>query len=119
MHAVAEQAFNELCGVIRAGVSSDAVLDTAECIDAAGYSIYDDLVHCAVGGVYAPYVRTRQTQHAEAKPFVFEENMLIVVQPNVITRDERAGVQYGEMLVVTGTGVESLHHAPGGFLRCA
>jgi Xaa-Pro dipeptidase len=48
-----------------------------------------------------------------------EANMVIVVQPNVITRDERAGVQLGEMVRITKTGFESMHRAPWGFLRMA
>jgi len=31
------------------------------------------------------------------------------VQPNVVTRDERAGVQVGELLLVTDDGFERLH----------
>lgn len=41
--------------------------------------------------------------------------MTVVIQPNVITPDERAGVQTGELTLVTGTGCESLHHFPRGF----
>jgi hypothetical protein len=43
--------------------------------------------------------------------------MTIVVQPNVITPDERAGVQLGEMVRITDTGFERMHRAPWGFLR--
>ena len=43
--------------------------------------------------------------------------MTVVVQPNVITRDHRAGVQLGEMVRITPTGFERLHAAPWGFLR--
>jgi Xaa-Pro aminopeptidase len=46
-----------------------------------------------------------------------EANMTIVVQPNVITRDHKAGVQLGEMVRITPTGFERLHTAPWGFLR--
>jgi Xaa-Pro dipeptidase len=38
--------------------------------------------------------------------------MTVVVQPNVVTRDERAGVQVGELLLVTDEGTERLHQAP-------
>ncbi|MGH7904521.1 MAG: M24 family metallopeptidase [Candidatus Dormibacteraceae bacterium] len=118
MHEVAVEAFERITGLIRPGASSEAVLDAAELIHEAGFTIYDDLVHCAVGGVYAPYLRTRRTALGPAAPFTFEVGMVIVVQPNVITPDERMGVQFGEMLQVTPTGVESLHHSPRGFLRC-
>jgi Xaa-Pro aminopeptidase len=43
--------------------------------------------------------------------------MTVVVQPNVVTRDGRAGVQVGEMVLVTDTGIERLHKAPRGFRR--
>jgi Xaa-Pro aminopeptidase len=46
-----------------------------------------------------------------------QENMTVVVQPNVITRDQKAGVQVGEMIRVTRTGFEFLHHTPRGFFR--
>jgi len=40
--------------------------------------------------------------------------MTVVVQPNVVTRDGRAGVQTGELLLVTGQGPERLHAYPPG-----
>jgi Xaa-Pro aminopeptidase len=46
-----------------------------------------------------------------------EENMTVVVQPNVITRDQSAGVQVGELIRVTRTGFERLHRAGRGFFR--
>jgi Xaa-Pro aminopeptidase len=48
--------------------------------------------------------------------FTFESGMTVVVQPNIITRDERAGVQTGELMLVTGDGAERLHSYPRGFL---
>jgi hypothetical protein len=45
--------------------------------------------------------------------------MLLVVQPNVITRDGRLGVQTGELVLVTDNGAVSLHGAPRGLLRTA
>ena len=40
--------------------------------------------------------------------------MTIVIQPNVITHDQMAGVQTGELVLITETGAESLHTAPRG-----
>jgi len=40
--------------------------------------------------------------------------MMMVIQPNVITTDQTAGVQTGELVLVTDTGAESLHTAPRG-----
>jgi Xaa-Pro aminopeptidase len=43
--------------------------------------------------------------------------MTVVVQPNVVTQDQKAGVQMGELIRVTKTGFERLHTAPRGFSR--
>jgi hypothetical protein len=43
--------------------------------------------------------------------------MTVVVQPNVVTRDGKAGVQTGELLLITHEGVERLHNFPRGFAR--
>ena len=39
-----------------------------------------------------------------------------VVQPNVCTPDQRAGVQTGELFEITADGARSLHAFPRGFL---
>jgi Xaa-Pro aminopeptidase len=53
-----------------------------------------------------------------------EENMTVVVQPNVTTvtaanedQSRRAGVQVGELIRVTQTGFEKLHRTPRGAFR--
>ena len=118
VHDVALSTFNRMVSRLRDGATSDELLDIAEDIHRAGYTIYDDLVHMAVGGVYSPYLRTRRTTAGEPPAITYRENMLVVVQPNVVTEDLRMGVQVGEMVRVTKTGAERLHRAPLGFLRC-
>lgn len=117
MHELATEVFERIALVLRDGATSDDVLDVAERIHTAGFTIYDDLVHMAVGGVYAPYIRTRRTSGG-GRPFTYRTNMLVVVQPNIVTEDLRMGVQVGEMVRVTGGGVERLHRAPFEFARC-
>ncbi|MEO6889044.1 MAG: Xaa-Pro peptidase family protein [Ktedonobacteraceae bacterium] len=118
MYDVAVEAFTRLASVIRAGSSSEEVLDTAEYIHSSGYTIYDDLVHSLGGGYLPPILRTRRTSARLAPPFTFKKNMTIVIQPNIITEDERMGVQVGELLRVTDSGVESLHRYPLRFIQC-
>ena len=78
----------------------------------------DDLVHGFGGGYLPPILRTRRTSAAAPQPFTFQENMTVVIQPNVITEDERMGVQVGELMRVTREGVESLHRYQLEFFRC-
>jgi Xaa-Pro aminopeptidase len=118
MYDVAERVYNRIASVVRPGAAVEAILDAAEEIDANGYTICDDLVHGFGGGYLGPLVRTRQTGGTQNPGFVFAENMTLVIQPNVITPDERMGVQVGELVRVTKTGVESLHHFPMRFVVC-
>jgi Xaa-Pro dipeptidase len=118
MHEVAVTVFNRLATRLHDGTTSDEVLDIGEDIHQAGYTICDDLVHMAVGGVYAPYLRTRRTTEGKPPEFTYRENMLVVLQPNVVTEDQRMGVQIGEMVRVTKTGIDRLHRIPLEFLRC-
>ena len=46
-----------------------------------------------------------------------EENMTVDVQPNGITKDHTAGVQVGELIRITRTGVERLHKMKRGMFR--
>jgi Xaa-Pro dipeptidase len=118
LFAVALEAFERIAGIIRPAATAEDVLDAAECIHAAGFSIYDDLVHGFGGGYLAPVLRTHRTSAEPAPPFTFAENMTVVIQPNVITPDQCAGLQVGELVRVTATGVESLHRYPMRFVRC-
>ncbi len=118
MYDVAVEAFNRVAGVICAGATSEAVLDAGEGIHAAGFTIYDDLVHGFGGGYLPPILRTRRTSARLPEPFTFRENMVVVIQPNVITEDERMGVQVGELVRVKHNGVESLHRYPMRFIQC-
>lgn len=118
LYDVAVEAFTRICRVIRPGATTEEVLDAADGIHQAGLSIYDDLVHSYGGGYLPPILRTRQTSVQPTHSFIFREGMTLVVQPNVIRLDEHAGVQVGELLVVTHNGVESLHRYPMRFVQC-
>ncbi len=118
LYDVAVETFSRIASVIRAGASVEDVLDAAEYIHTAGFTIYDDLVHGFGGGYLPPIVRTRRTSTNPPRPFQFKENMTVVIQPNVITQDERMGLQVGELVQVKADGIESLHSYPMQFVRC-
>ncbi|MCL5960874.1 MAG: hypothetical protein M1358_16505 [Chloroflexi bacterium] len=44
--------------------------------------------------------------------------MVSVIQPNVITPDGKRGLQFGETLLVTKTGVERLNRYPRQLIVC-
>jgi len=117
LYAAAEEMFAAVTQVLRPGATAIDVLDAAKCLDKTGFTICDDLVHGYVGGYLPPIIGTYERPSGPVPDLVFRENMTMVVQPSVMTRDGKAGVQTGELLRITKTGFESLHQAPGGFRR--
>jgi Xaa-Pro aminopeptidase len=74
-------------------------------------------VHGFGGGYWQPIVGSKSRMAGPLPKMTLEENMCLVVQPNVITKEHTAGVQTGEMIRVTKTGFEKLHDTPRGFFR--
>jgi Xaa-Pro dipeptidase len=116
LYETALEAYQQIAAVIRPGATSQDVYAAAEVIHQRGYTIYDDLVHGFGGGYLEPVLRTSQTAHGQPNPFTFRENMCVVIQPNVISLDHRAGVQVGQLHLVTTQGLESLQHFPLEFI---
>jgi Xaa-Pro aminopeptidase len=118
LHRVADAAFDAMTGRLRAGATAgDLAAAAAEIILDAGYTIYDDLVHGYGGGYLPPVITRAGLESGTAADFSFAAGMTVVIQPNVITPDERAGVQTGELVLVTGSGWEPLHRYPRGLAR--
>ena len=116
MHDAAMEAFEVLSKVIKDGATTTEAEEAAEIIHRRGYSTYDDLVH----GVnqYPPIFQTKTRKRHESREMTFRENMVIVVQPNLMTYDEKMGLQFGETLVVKKNGCESLNAYPRQWVTC-
>jgi Xaa-Pro dipeptidase len=111
LHRAAEQAYAAIEAVLRDGATVDQVLDAAEVIDQAGYTIFDDLLHGA--NQYPPILKTRTTAHSNpAGDFGFRDGMVVTLQPQLTTLDRRIGLQFGETVVIRRGGVERLHRYP-------
>lgn len=117
LHMVAEAAFDAIFEVLKPGATCREVIDAAAVIDDAGYTVYDDLLHGFGGGYLPPILGTRNRTIDEVPDMNFEAGMTVVIQPNVITMDERAGVQTGELVWITERGAERLHAFPRGLGR--
>ncbi len=118
LYDVAVETFSRIAGLLRDGTSSEEIEDAGEYIHTQGFTICDALVHGFGPGAIYPSLRTRRTSTRPPQPFLFRENMTVVIQPNVITEDERMGVQVGELVRVTRSGIESLHRYPMRFVQC-
>jgi Xaa-Pro aminopeptidase len=117
LHETAEAAFDAVTGVIRHGATMQEILEAASVIEERGFTVCDDLMHGFGGGYFPPILGTKSRPAGPLPQMTLQENMTVVVQPNVIARDQPAGVQVGELVRVTKTGFERLHKAPRGFFR--
>jgi Xaa-Pro aminopeptidase len=117
LHEVADAAFDAVSGRLCAGATAQELVEAAGLIEDAGFTIRDDLVHGFVGGYLPPVLGTPGRTLAPVPEFEFASGMMVVVQPNVVTLDETAGVQTGELLLVGEAGAERLHDYERGFLR--
>ncbi|MBO0807799.1 MAG: M24 family metallopeptidase [Actinobacteria bacterium] len=117
LHATAEAAFTAMAARLRPGATAADLLDAASVITRSGYTVFDDLVHGFGGGYLPPVISRSAVESGDVEDFTFAAGMTAVLQPNVITPDERAGVQTGELMLITRQGCESLHSFPRGFGR--
>ena len=117
LHDVADAAFDALFERVRPGATAAELVEASAVIGEAGFTTRDDLVHGFVGGYLPPVLGDRSRTLEEVPDFTLEEGMTIVIQPNVVTGDESAGVQTGELVAVTAGGAERLHDYERGLLR--
>jgi Xaa-Pro aminopeptidase len=117
LHEVATSVFDSLSALLVPGTSARQLVEASHVIEDRGFTTYDDLVHGYGGGYLAPILGSVSRPNEPIPDFVLSENMMLVVQPNVVTRDHRAGVQTGECLVVGVNGPRRLHDAPRGAVR--
>lgn len=114
LHDTAEAAYDAMLGVLRPGANARELAIGVRLIEEAGFTYYDDLVH-GFGGGYLQPILGSPTRGPETLPdMTLAAGMMMVLQPNVITKDQRAGIQTGELVVITETGAESLHTVPRG-----
>ena len=116
LHAVADAAFDAMANVLRDGALPAEVVAAADVIERAGFTTIDDLLHGYGGGYLPPVLGSRSRPAGRIPEEPFKAGMTVVIQPNVVAPDGRAGVQTGEMVLVTATGIERLHAMPRGFV---
>ncbi|MFN3348072.1 M24 family metallopeptidase [Pseudorhodoplanes sp.] len=116
LHAVADAVLDAILDRIRPGVHVRDLVAASHLIEQSGFTVIDDLIHGYGGGYLPPVLGSQSRPAAGGIPdMTLSSGMALVVQPNVVTRDWSAGVQTGNLVVVTDTGVRSLQKFPRGF----
>jgi Xaa-Pro dipeptidase len=114
LHQAADAAFDAIAAVLKDGTRPQEVIDAARVIEDAGFTVIDDLLHGYGGGYLPPILGTASRPAGPVPDEPITAGMTVVIQPNVVTRDHKAGVQTGEMVLVTKTGIERMHAMPRG-----
>jgi len=117
LYDTAEAAFDAVTRVIRHGTTMQQIINAARVIEDAGFTVYDDLMHGFGGGYFPPVLGSKSRPAGPLPEMTLEAGMTCVVQPNVITPDQKAGVQVGELVLVTETGFERMHRVERGLFR--
>src|SRR5262249_35798290 len=112
LHAAADAAFDAVAAVLKPRATPAPVVEAPRVVGDAGFPIIDDLLHGYGGGYFPPILGSKSRPAGPIPAEPFEAGMTVVVQPNVVTRDGQAGVQTGELLLITNAGVERLHSFP-------
>jgi Xaa-Pro aminopeptidase len=117
LHAAADAALTAILAALKAGATPAQVVTASHPIEDAGFTIIDDLLHGYGGGYLRPILGSASRPAGPIPEEPFQAGQTVVVQPNVVTPDHKAGVQTGQLVVITKDGVESLQKYPRGFAK--
>lgn len=119
LFTVALEAYRRLSAAMRPGASERDLVRAGSVIGERGYAIYDDLIHGYGVDIQPPLIDRSCCRHwpwhegrVVPEGERLQAGMAIVIQPNPITPDERAGLQLGALAVVTDRGAETLNGVP-------
>lgn len=97
------------------GATSEEVTEATKMVTANGFRLFDSILH-GEGG-QNPEIGGAGSDHSH-EAWRFEENQVMVIQPNPITADKRAGLQVGCAVRVAPGGADPLHSFPFEFRVC-
>ncbi|MGI0090247.1 MAG: M24 family metallopeptidase [Nitrososphaerales archaeon] len=115
LYDVAFECFENVSKALKPGATTEDVIAASSVIEDNGFTVYDSLVHGEAGK--SPELGSNSSPHPK-EPFRFKENMVIVIQPQPITRDYKAGLQLGAATVIRANGAANLHSYPFKFVVC-
>lgn len=117
LHEVAQLTLANMRKILKPGINATDLIDASRVIEEAGFTTTDDLFH-GLGGGYLPPIGTSSSRIPNSRPdVVLQPGMAIVLQPNVTTTDHLAGVQTGQMVIVTEDGFEDIHNVETGLIQ--
>ena len=117
LHEVAQVTLARMRQILRPGINAMDLVHESRVIEESGFTTTDDLFH-GLGGGYLPPIGTSSSRIPNSNPdMVLQPGMAIVLQPNVTTKDHSAGVQTGQMVIITTDGFEDIHKVKTGLIQ--
>ena len=129
IYDLTHRVYEDILAALEPGNTVGDVRDAVRPIEDAGYKIHDGTLHGFGMQLENPHVGANDPENwidlptAAVEAFespdewTFEENMVMVIQPNTITPDRRHGLQLGNTVVVREGGAEPLTTYPVEFFE--
>lgn len=120
---VAADAYRGMVDAIEPGNGPADVHEALSPIEQSPFKSYDVSLHGYGRGYLHPFVGTERSNYWPGaddlltEEWTFQPGEVLVVQPNVVTEDERCGLQLGTTVIVTENGAENVHGFPVEFVR--
>ncbi|HYC47377.1 MAG TPA: M24 family metallopeptidase [Burkholderiales bacterium] len=118
LYDVAAECYYRIFEVLKPGATDADVRNAAIFIEKEGFRTLDILIHGWGLQIEPPRVDLPGAMiKRELTPVTFEKGMLIVIQPNIVTADGKAGLQTGNLVLIEENGCRSLQKYPMEFIR--
>ena len=123
MFSVVSEAYDAMLEALEPGATAADLHEATRPIEESGHKLYDVALHGGGHGYVPPFIGTADSNYWPGGDdeitanWEFEENQVVVIQPNVVSEDERYGLQFGTSVVITEDGAENLHEFPAEFVQ--
>ncbi|MEH2470661.1 ectoine hydrolase [Nitrobacteraceae bacterium AZCC 2161] len=118
LHDTAAECYHRVFEVLKPGATDRDIIEASRFVERRGYKTLDVLIHGWGITIEPPRADLRCAMiKRECLPFTVEEGMLFVVQPHIVSGDEKRGVQVGNLVSVEKIGPRSLQKSPMDFFR--
>ncbi len=120
---VAEETCSRMVEALQPGNTARDVYEAMAPVEESEFKIYDVMLHGYGNGYLHPFLGTKASNYwpgdddPVSENWTFEPGMVMVVQPNVVTEDERHALQLGTTVIVGDDGPEDVHDFPVEFVR--
>jgi Xaa-Pro aminopeptidase len=116
LYDTALEAYEGVAKMMKAGADAVTAVQGASVIRERGFEICDSLAHGFGVDLLPPHLGIEGSPYWPSSSLELKEDMVVVIQPNPITPNQKAGVQLGNLCVIQKNGSRSLQRYPMEFV---